>query len=68
MNESHFIRNTLLVIVGVIAVGFVAWWLIKILLGLLFYVIVGALVVGGAYYLVRRSRSISGRNRRSIKR
>ncbi len=66
MNESHFIRNTLLAIVGVIAVGFVAVWLFKLLFGLLLYVIVGAAVVGGAYMLVKRSRAVGGRSRRRI--
>ena len=66
MNESHFVRNALLAIVGIVAVGFVAVWLFKLLFGLLVYVIVGAAIVGGAYYLVKRSRALTGRNNRRI--
>jgi positive regulator of sigma E activity len=66
MNESHFVRNALLAIVGIIAVGFVAVWLFQLLFHLLLYVIVGLAIVGGGYYLVRRSRAIGSSKRRRI--
>ena len=66
MNESHFVRNALLAIVGIIAVGFVAVWLFQLLIHLLLYVIVGLAIVGGGYYLVRRSRAIGSSKRRRI--
>jgi positive regulator of sigma E activity len=66
MNESHFIRNALLAIVGVVVVGFVAVWLFQLLFHVLLYVIVGAAIVGGGYYLVKRSRAVGGSNRRRL--
>jgi hypothetical protein len=66
MNESHFIRNALLALVGVVVVGWLAIFLIKALFGLFLYVLVGAAVVGGVYYLVRKSRSLGSSNRRRI--
>lgn len=66
MNESHFIRNALLALVGIVVVGWLAVFLIKALFSLFVYVLVGALVVGGVYLLVKKSRSLGGGNRRSI--
>jgi hypothetical protein len=62
-------RNLLLAIVGVVVVGVVAWWLIKVLLGLFFYLVVGALVVGGGIYLYHRAkRSLTSGRTRQIRR
>jgi hypothetical protein len=53
-----------LLIAGLMVVGLIAVWLIKALLGFLFYILVGALVVGGGVYLYRRvRRAITGPNR-----
>jgi hypothetical protein len=60
-------RNPLWYVVGVIVVGIVAWWAIKVLLGLLFYIIVGAIVVGGVLYLTNKGRrSLGNGGRRKI--
>lgn len=65
MNESHFIRNALLAIVGVIVVGYIAVWLLHLFFSLFLYIVVGALVVGGGMYLYGRAkRSITGGRRR----
>lgn len=67
MENGHFLRNALLAVVGLVVVGFVAWWVIKALFGLIFYILVGALVVGGGVYLYGRAkRSIKGHGRRSL--
>lgn len=68
MNESHFVRNALLALVGVIVVGWLAVFLIKALFSLFVYVLVGAVVVGGVYYLVRKTRSLGGQRRNQIRR
>jgi hypothetical protein len=53
-----------LLVAGLLFVGLVAVWLIKALLGLFFYILVGALVVGGGVYLYGRiRRAITGQNR-----
>jgi hypothetical protein len=70
MNESHFFRNTLLVIGGVIVAGWLAVWLIHWVFSVLLYIIVGAVVIGGGIYLYGRAkRSLqSGRMTRQIRR
>lgn len=65
MNESHFFRNVLLTIVGVVVVGYLAVWLLHVIFSLFLYIVVGALVVGGGIYLYGRAkRSITGGRRR----
>jgi hypothetical protein len=67
MENSHGLRNFLLVLVGLIVVGGVAWWLISHLITVILYIAVGALVVGGGIYLVGKARrSLTGGGRRSI--
>jgi uncharacterized membrane protein SirB2 len=69
MENGHFLRNALLVIVGLALAGVVALWLIKALLGVIFYILVGALVVGGGIYLYGRAkRAIRGGGRPPIDR
>ncbi len=71
MNESHhFFRNTLLVIGGVIVAGWLALWLIHFVFSILLYIIVGAVVVGGGYYLYGRAKKSlqGGRMPRQIRR
>jgi hypothetical protein len=64
MKNSHPLLTIVLGVVGLVVVGAVAWVVIKALLGLLFYLIVGAVVVGGAVYLYGKTKgSITGRGR-----
>ncbi len=54
----------MLLVAGLLVVGLVAVWLVKALIGVLFYILVGALVVGGGVYLYHRvRRAITGPNR-----
>ncbi len=67
MDNSHAMRNFLLTVVGLIVVGALAWWLLAHIVTLIIYVAVGAVVVGGAVYLVGRARRpITRGGRRSI--
>jgi uncharacterized membrane protein SirB2 len=69
MNTARLLAWLVLPLVAVVAVGVLAIWLLKALLGLLIYVVVGALVVGGAVYLYGRARRAVApgtRNRRRI--
>jgi energy-coupling factor transporter transmembrane protein EcfT len=55
-------------LLGVIVVGFVAWMVIKFVLSILFFLIVGAVVVGAIVLLSGKSRrSVGGGGRRSIR-
>ena len=56
MNESHFLRNVLLTVVGVIAVGWLAIHILSLFFAVFWYIVVGALVVGGGYYLYGRAK------------
>ena len=62
--SSESRRNPLWYLLGLIVIGIVAWWAIKLLLSLVFYVIVGAIVVGVVLYLTRGPRRSLGGNRR----
>lgn len=69
MENGHFLRNAVLTIAGLVVAGVVAWWLIKALIGVIFYILVGALVVGGAVYLYGKAkRSIRGGRQKPINR
>ncbi|MEV8512976.1 hypothetical protein [Dactylosporangium sp. NPDC051484] len=46
--------KAVLVIVGLIVVGMLAWWLLKLVFSLALYLIVGALVVGACWYAYNR--------------
>ncbi|HYS35006.1 MAG TPA: hypothetical protein VEO01_05105 [Pseudonocardiaceae bacterium] len=61
MNNGHGLRNLVLTVLGLIVVGALAWWLIKALIGLLLYAIVGALLVGGGLYLYGKAKRSIGR-------
>ncbi|MET7399607.1 hypothetical protein ABZS66_39600 [Dactylosporangium sp. NPDC005572] len=65
---GRFIAGTIAVIVGLFVAGVIAVWLFKALLGAAFYLIVGAVVVGGAIYLYGKAKKGlgSGRNQRRI--
>lgn len=47
--------RVVLVTIGLILVGMVAWWLVKMLFGLAFYLILGLIVVAGGYYLYAKA-------------
>jgi O-antigen/teichoic acid export membrane protein len=69
MNTARLLAWILLPLVGLVLLGALAIWLVKALLGIAAYLIVGALVVGGGVYLYRRARRAVGpgtRNRRRI--
>jgi hypothetical protein len=67
MENSHGFRNFLLLVAGLFVVGVVGWWLLKAVIGVLFYILVGAVVVGGAIFIYGRAkRAISGGRRRQI--
>jgi uncharacterized membrane protein len=69
MENGHFLRNALLLVVGLAVAGMVAVWAIKAFIGVIFYILVGALIVGGGVYLYGRAkRAIRGDNRRPINR
>ena len=58
MNEnSHFLRNTLLLIGGVAVAGWLVIHLFGFFFQLLFYVAIGALAIGGGYYLYAKGRN-----------
>jgi len=60
MNTARVVAWVVLPLVGLVVVGALAIWLFKVLLGLVVYLIVGALVVGGGVYLYRRARRAVG--------
>jgi hypothetical protein len=50
----------LLPVVGLVVAGMLAIWVLHLFLGVLAYVLVGALVVGGGVYLYGRARRALG--------
>jgi hypothetical protein len=64
MENGHFLRNALLFVVGLAVVGVIAVWAIGAIVHMLFYIIVGALVVGGGIYLYGRAKRAIGGGRR----
>jgi hypothetical protein len=67
MENSHGFRNFLLVVVGLFVAGVIGWWLLKALIGVFFYILVGAVLVGGAVYLYGRAKkAVTGGGRRRI--
>ena len=64
MENSHGFRNFLLIVAGLFVVGVIGWALLQALLSLFFYIVVGALLVGGGIFLYSRAkRSIAGGRR-----
>jgi len=68
MNAVKLAAWLILPVVGLVLLGMLAVWAIHLVLGLLSYIIVGALVVGAGVYLYRRARravlaGASGRRR-----
>ncbi|GAA1808707.1 DUF5326 family protein [Planosporangium flavigriseum] len=69
MNTGRLLAWLTAPLVGVVVLGMLAVWLFKALLGLAFYLLVGALVAGGAVYLYRKAKRAvepGSRNRRRI--
>jgi len=60
MNAVKLAAWLILPVVGLVLVGMLAIWVIHLVLGLLSYIIVGALVVGAGVYLYRRARRAVG--------
>jgi hypothetical protein len=58
----------ILPVVGLLVAGWLAIWVIKALLGIVVYLIVGAAVVGGGIYLYRRARRAIGPETRARRR
>jgi O-antigen/teichoic acid export membrane protein len=57
---GRFLAGTVAVILGLVVVGALAIWLLKALLGVAIYLIVGAVVVGGGVLLYRRAKRAVG--------
>jgi hypothetical protein len=69
MNTARLLAWLVLPIVGLFVVGALAIWLFHALMGILIYLIVGAVVVAGGMYLYGRAKRALGpgtRNRRRI--
>ncbi|GAA4257440.1 hypothetical protein [Dactylosporangium darangshiense] len=60
---GRFLVGAIAVVVGLFVVGAIASWLFHALLGSIFYLIVGALVVGGAIWLYGRAKRSLGSTR-----
>jgi O-antigen/teichoic acid export membrane protein len=65
---GRFLVGAIAVVVGLFVIGAIASWLFNALLGSIFYLIVGALVVGGGIWLYGRAKRSLGstRNQRRI--
>jgi hypothetical protein len=70
MSDSHFLRNSLLIVGGLVVAGWLAIEVFALLANVFWYLVVGAIVVGGGMYLYGRAkRSLqSGRVQRKITR
>lgn len=68
MNAAKLLAWVLLPVVGLVVVWMLAIWVLHALLGLLTYIIVGALVVGGVAYLYRRTKRAVGPGTRTRRR
>ncbi|HEY3009850.1 MAG TPA: hypothetical protein VGJ63_17545 [Micromonosporaceae bacterium] len=66
---GRIVAGVVLLVVAVVVVGWVAMAVVHALVSLAWYLILGALVVGGGYWLYRRARRAIGpetRNRRRL--
>lgn len=66
---GRFLAGTVAVVVALFVVGAIAVWLFNALLSAAFYLVIGAVVVGGAVWLygrVRRGLTGGGRNQRRL--
>ncbi|HEY2671222.1 MAG TPA: hypothetical protein VGJ07_12725 [Rugosimonospora sp.] len=68
MNAAKLLAWVVLPVVGLVLAGMLAIWVLHLFLGLFFYIVVGALVVGGATYLYRRTKRAVGPGTRTRRR
>jgi hypothetical protein len=68
MNAAKLLAWVVLPVVGLVLAGMLAIWVLHLFLGLFFYIVVGALVVGGAAYLYRRTKRAVGPGTRTRRR
>lgn len=60
MNTARLIAWMLLPLVALVALGWLALWVVQSLLGVAVYLLVGAAVAGGSVYLYRRAKRAVG--------
>ncbi|MBT8223937.1 MAG: hypothetical protein HKP61_14095 [Dactylosporangium sp.] len=65
---GRVVAGIVVTLAGLVVVGALAIWLFKALLGMLAYLIVGVLVVGGGVYLYGRARRAIGPGTRTRRR
>jgi hypothetical protein len=68
MNTGHVLARVAVGLVGLVLAGMLAVWLLKALLGLALYLVVGALVVAGGAYLYHRLKRAVGSGTRAQRR
>ena len=68
MNVGRVLAWIVLPLVGLAVVGALAVWLFKALLGFAFYILVGAVVVGGGMYVYGRAKRALGPGTRARRR
>lgn len=57
-----------LVVIGLFVAGSIVVWAVHALIGVLFYVLIGALIVGGVVFIAGKVRkSVGGTNRRQLR-
>jgi hypothetical protein len=69
MNAAKLLGWLVLMFAGLVLAGMLAIWVLHVILGLMGYLIVGAIVVGGGAYLyhrAKRSARLGTRSRRRI--
>jgi len=57
---GRFLLGTVALVAGLVVVGALAIWVLKALIGIIAYVLVGVLVVGGGMYLYRKAKKAVG--------
>ncbi len=65
---ARLLAWTVLAVAGLVVAGMLTLWLVHTLLGLIGYLIVGALVVGGGAYLYHRTKRAIGPGTRTRRR
>ena len=57
---GRFLLGTVALVAGLVVVGALAIWVLKALIGVIVYVLVGALVVGGGMYIYSKAKKAIG--------
>jgi hypothetical protein len=57
---GRFLAWVVLPLIGLVIAGWLAVWLLHALMGVIVYLIVGAIAVGGGYYLYSRAKRALG--------